>query len=417
MKLIGMETNIYEKEQGSPCLTSAGCLETPKEPKHEEYQRKTEKQASPSEFMNVLLEPESSLLSALSLSDHNETSLEPGMSAGCTSATHQSETKHLSEELVHSARHEPKADPLNLPLHTEWPVHIGKNLDQKPERRHEVRVIKHTPSAITFSDFEFLSDEATTTLRVCEAGEAEGFSSEEEEANGKDDDLFTELPMHEAFFNGLHRRNVSQRKQAKHELTTYQHTCHLDDCDDHSEKEMKDHGKEEKHMELETQAEKRSEWSDSMSSLMKKLEQLNLDIEEALSTGSSPSSTPTRRHKQMCPVQVETGFYGDHQGKRSWKNRRADYQDLDYLPYPASSGARPKTDMLFQQPCKEKADVKEDIYSYALGAFHKTSTTELVCNSLQSAIRRTSNGKPQIFSSFPVGTQTCNITLQTFRLR
>ncbi|XP_048151022.1 stAR-related lipid transfer protein 13 isoform X3 [Corvus hawaiiensis] len=96
-----------------------------------------------------------------------------------------------------------------------------------------------------------------------------------------------------------------------------------------------------------------------MSWLLKKLEQLNLDIEEALSAGSSPSSTPSsKRHKQLCPVQVATGFCGDHQEKGSWKNRRGDYQDLDCLPYQVSTGARPKTDMLFQKLCKEKAEIE-----------------------------------------------------------
>lgn len=59
-------------------------------------------------------------------------------------------------------------------------------------------------------------------------------------------------------------------------------------------------------------------------------------------------------------------------------------------------------------------DVKEDTYSYVLGTFHITSTTESVCNSLQSAVRKTSSGKPQIFSSLPEVTQTCNIRLGTF---
>lgn len=256
MKLTGMETNIYEEEQGSPYLTSAKCLGTPKEAKYEEYQKKIEKQASPSEFQNVLLEPELSLLSASSLLDHKETSLQPGTAAGSVSVTHQPETKHLGEELLCSARHKPKEDPLNLPLHTEWPVLTGKNSDKKQERSHEIRVIKHKPSAITFSDFKFVSHEANTKLHICETGEADEFSSEEEEADGRnddddDDDVFTELPLYEVFFNGVHRRNVSQRKQAKHELTKYQHICHLEDRNDHSEKESKDHDKEEKHMELE----------------------------------------------------------------------------------------------------------------------------------------------------------------------
>lgn len=41
-----------------------------------------------------------------------------------------------------------------------------------------------------------------------------------------------------------------------------------------------------------------SPWSESMTQLIKRLDQLNLDIEEALSAGSSPSDTPNtaRRH-------------------------------------------------------------------------------------------------------------------------
>lgn len=74
-------------------------------------------------------------------------------------------------------------------------------------------------------------------------------------------------------------------------------------------------GRENKHLDyfkishmfnfFQTQPEKESEWPDSMSWLMKKLEQLNLDIEEALSASSSPSSTPSsKRHKQLVRICV-----------------------------------------------------------------------------------------------------------------
>lgn len=252
MKAIGMETNIYEEEQGSPYLPSAECLGAPKEAKYEEYQRKRENQTSLYELPNVLLEPELSLLSVSSLLDHNETSLQLGMAAGHASATNQPQTKHLCEELSCSARHTSQEDPLNLPIHTEWPVLTEKSSDKNPEANYEIRVIKHKPCAITFSDFEFLSHEADTKLHICEAGEADDFSSEEEEADNRgDDDTFTELPLYEAFFKGLQRKSVSQRKQAKHELTKYQHICHLEDRNNHSKKALKDHDKEEKHMELE----------------------------------------------------------------------------------------------------------------------------------------------------------------------
>lgn len=250
MKLIGMETNIYEAEQSSPYLTSAKCLGTQEEAKYEEYQRKMENQASPSEFQNILPEPKLNLLSMSSSLDHNETSLQLDTASGRVSATDQFETKHLCEELLCSAKHKPKENPLNLPFHTEWPVFTGKNSERKLERSHEIRIINHKTSAITFSDFEFLPHEANTKLHICEA--AEEFSSEEEEAGHRDDnDVFTELPLCKAFFNGLHGRNVAQRKQAKYELTECQHICQLEDYDNLSDKELKEHGKEEKHLEPE----------------------------------------------------------------------------------------------------------------------------------------------------------------------
>lgn len=44
----------------------------------------------------------------------------------------------------------------------------------------------------------------------------------------------------------------------------------------------------------------KASWSESMSQLMRKLDRLNLDIEEALSASSSPSGTPcTIRKKQV----------------------------------------------------------------------------------------------------------------------
>ncbi|KAL0973095.1 hypothetical protein UPYG_G00198890 [Umbra pygmaea] len=46
-------------------------------------------------------------------------------------------------------------------------------------------------------------------------------------------------------------------------------------------------------------AQPQAPWCESMSQLMKKLDQLNQDIEDALSASSSPSDTPsiTRKHK------------------------------------------------------------------------------------------------------------------------
>ncbi|CAM2095935.1 unnamed protein product [Caretta caretta] len=195
---------------------------------------------------------------------------------------------------------------------------------------------------------------ANSKLHICEVTDTEASSSEEEEEGDHDDDVFTELPLYGAFYSGLYKRTILLGKQDKCEHTRSQYVCHLDVCNDHSGKKLNDHEKEEKQMDMVTQPEKGSEWSDSMSSLMKKLEQLNLDIEEALSAGSSPSSTPsTKKRKQpdsfiplQSPVKVETGLvHRDHQRKGSCGNKRAGYQDLDGLPSSVSTGARPKTEL------------------------------------------------------------------------
>lgn len=59
----------------------------------------------------------------------------------------------------------------------------------------------------------------------------------------------------------------------------------------------------------------KSPWSESMSQLMRKLDQLNLDIEEALSASSSPSDTPcTARKKQVraCLHNFIAAVFGTH---------------------------------------------------------------------------------------------------------
>uniref|UniRef100_A0A8C2A5E4 StAR-related lipid transfer protein 13 n=1 Tax=Cyprinus carpio TaxID=7962 RepID=A0A8C2A5E4_CYPCA len=73
-----------------------------------------------------------------------------------------------------------------------------------------------------------------------------------------------------------------------------------------------------------------SPWSESMTQLMKRLDQLNLYIEEALSAGSSPSHTPNtaRRHTTNDRASLQSGAVGVNQSL-NWKNmaRRTDMRE------------------------------------------------------------------------------------------
>nr|XP_042698739.1 stAR-related lipid transfer protein 13 isoform X1 [Chrysemys picta bellii]XP_042698740.1 stAR-related lipid transfer protein 13 isoform X1 [Chrysemys picta bellii] len=359
MKSAGMEAKLFEEEQVSPYFIYATCLGTSEESKNAKYETKVEERDCQLEFHNVLLESEWSSMSRLV--SYPETSLEPSRVTGHVTAAAAPEVKHLCGKLLYSSGHKPKDSLTHLPSHEACSSLLlpRESSAEKSERVQEIRVITHKPSAITFSDFEFLSHSANAKLHICEVTDTEASSSEEEEEDDEDD-VFTELPLYGAFYNGLYKRTILLGKQDKCEHTRSQDICHLDGCNDHTGKKLNDHEKEEKQMDMVTQPEKGSEWSDSMSSLMKKLEQLNLDIEEALSAGSSPSSTPsTKKRKQPCPVKVETGLlHRDHQRKGICGNKRAGYQDLDGLPSSVSTGARPKTEVVSQKLSKEKAEIE-----------------------------------------------------------
>ncbi|KAH1185489.1 hypothetical protein KIL84_018238, partial [Mauremys mutica] len=346
MKSAGMEAKLFEEEQVSPYFIYATCLGTSEESKNAKYETKVEECDCQLEFHNVLLESELSSSSMSQLVSYTETSLEPSRVTGHGAA--EPEVKHLCGKLQYSSGHKPKDSLTHLPSHEAFssPLLPRERSAEKSERVQEIRVITQKPSAITFSDFEFLSHSANSKLHTCEVTDTEASSSEEEEEGDDDDDVFTELPLYGAFYNGLYKRTILLGKRDKCEHTRSQYVCHLDGCNDHTGKKLNVHEKEEKQIDMVTQPEKGSEWSDSMSSLMKKLEQLNLDIEEALSAGSSPSSTPsTKKRKQPCPVKVETGLlHRDHQRKGICGNKRAGYQDLDGLPSSVSTGARPKTE-------------------------------------------------------------------------
>ncbi|TMS07275.1 StAR-related lipid transfer protein 13 [Larimichthys crocea] len=87
----------------------------------------------------------------------------------------------------------------------------------------------------------------------------------------------------------------------------------------------------------------KSPWSESMSQLMRKLDQLNLDIEEALSASSSPSDTPcTTRKKQWGAVSKSTLNQNLNHLQRPDRGE-CPSQDRSSAPRSSSAGTRATT--------------------------------------------------------------------------
>ncbi|XP_070761284.1 stAR-related lipid transfer protein 13 isoform X1 [Enoplosus armatus] len=168
------------------------------------------------------------------------------------------------------------------------------------------RIVKHKPSSITFSHYTCPAA-ADSHVYVNESSDDGESSPEEEEdddhGDGEDDDddddVFPELPQSRELLVNHRQRSAGKDKQkrrgavsARAELDHTARNCGYEAEGESSSKES---------------PQVKSPWSESMSQLMRKLDQLNLDIEEALSANSSPSNTPcTTRKKQWGAVSKST---------------------------------------------------------------------------------------------------------------
>lgn len=159
------------------------------------------------------------------------------------------------------------------------------------------RIIKHKPSSITFSNFTFPSI-AEGHAFVDESSDDGESSSEDDRGHDDSDDeedcVFLELPVN-------HRKSrTGKNKHKKRETVSDQAG------DDHTGKNNGYEAEGEKRS-TEESLQAKSALSESMCHLMMKLDQLHLDIEEALSASSSPSDTPcTTRKKQWAAVSKST---------------------------------------------------------------------------------------------------------------
>ncbi|XP_038617694.1 stAR-related lipid transfer protein 13 isoform X2 [Tachyglossus aculeatus] len=93
-----------------------------------------------------------------------------------------------------------------------------------------------------------------------------------------------------------------------------------------------------------------------MTDLMKKLEQLNLDLEEALSHGSSSQTTSFKRREQQCSVKLDADDDRDPQRKGIGRNKWGSFQKLNDWPNP--TGARPKIKGPSRKWSRERAEIE-----------------------------------------------------------
>ncbi|XP_039986131.1 stAR-related lipid transfer protein 13 isoform X2 [Xiphias gladius] len=166
-------------------------------------------------------------------------------------------------------------------------------------------IVNHKLSSITFSDIACTTGSHSHAFANESSDDGESLQEEEEEEeedddghnDGDDDDdddnVFSELPQsRELFVNHRHRSNGKDKQKRRGAVSARAETDHIA-SDNGYEAEGETGTKEEP-------PQAKSPWSESMSRLMRKLDQLNLDIEEALSASSSPSDTPcTTRKKQI----------------------------------------------------------------------------------------------------------------------
>ncbi|XP_074072153.1 stAR-related lipid transfer protein 13 isoform X2 [Macrotis lagotis] len=230
--------------------------------------------------------------------------------------------------------------------------------DGKSEIVPEIYVIKQKPCTITFFNNECLTPAIDSDLHICGIIDTETSSYEfVKEVVERNDKAFPQLPFLETFFKDIQTREVPHGKQKTLGFMEEKHAFNEDSSCEHLGRELKKEENKEKAISKMIQP-KGSEWSESMACVMKKLEQLNLDIEEALSTGSSPSHTPSGRRKQQNFKKVESILNKDHQSKGICRNKEKNAQDLDFLPNPMSTGARPKMKVLPEKQDKERAEIE-----------------------------------------------------------
>ncbi|KAM7399051.1 hypothetical protein PAMP_018344 [Pampus punctatissimus] len=151
---------------------------------------------------------------------------------------------------------------------------------------------------------------------------------------------FSDYSDYHAFINessddGEHKRNGKDNPKKRGAVSARAEMDHIGSKSGEGETSIK-----------EESPQVRSPWSESMNHLMRKLDQLNLDIEEALSASSSPCDTPrTTSKKQRGAVSKSTlnQTLSDQTFQRPDRATACPSQDRSSAPRGASMGTRART--------------------------------------------------------------------------
>ncbi|KAJ8280134.1 hypothetical protein GJAV_G00050920 [Gymnothorax javanicus] len=180
------------------------------------------------------------------------------------------------------------------------------------------RIVKNKPSSIAFADYP---DLCRAHLFISERLPRADSSSEDDD---DDDDVFPELPQCREFLAGRLCRGEQKRNGMGAGQDTP--TSHSSVSNGGCQEEMESLRGEESPQMV-------PPWSESMTQLMKKLDRLNLDIEEALSSGSSPSHTPSvsrKRPPDGTPATVDNSALKESSALRN--QRPEECRDLHSCP-------------------------------------------------------------------------------------
>ncbi|KAK5929617.1 hypothetical protein CgunFtcFv8_010836 [Champsocephalus gunnari] len=175
------------------------------------------------------------------------------------------------------------------------------------------RIVKYKHSSITFSHYTCpsaadnhgfvneTSEDGESSLEEDDHNDDDGDDGDGDDGDdGDDDDVFSDLPQSREYL--VQQRQRSTGKDKPKRRSTASARAEINQTASKSGYEA-----EGDTCCMEESAQVKSPWSESMSQLMRKLDQLNLDIEEALSANSSPSDTPcTTRKKQWGAVSKST---------------------------------------------------------------------------------------------------------------
>ncbi|XP_071781488.2 stAR-related lipid transfer protein 13 isoform X1 [Centroberyx gerrardi] len=225
------------------------------------------------------------------------------------------------------------------------PVTVCETSDSGRKLLDLPRIVKHKPSSITFSDY---ARPFGANQRAFTESSDDGESSHEDDDNdddgdsdGDDDDdnVFPELPQCREFLvNHRHRSAGKDKLRRRGAASSQAEISHTSNNGYGYEVEGETSSREES-------PQVTSPWSESMCQLMRKLDQLNLDIEEALSASSSPSDTPcTTRKKQWGAVSKSTlNRSPNDQALQRPDREECPSQDRSSAPRSSSTGTRART--------------------------------------------------------------------------